>query len=168
MPEIVKKTKVSFVVLSFNDAENAIGAVKSIKRLKTEHSYDIYIVDNGSWENEKKILKSIKKIKLIELDKNIGTAAYDAAIKKSNSEYIFFTGCDVELKDDMLDMLVDFLDNNKNAAQVTPKYLNFYDRKKIDLAGTWLSRSFYSGTFKNNALGNEAVEIPYMGTNFQE
>ena len=61
-------------------------------------------------------------------------------------------------------MLVGFLDRNKAAAQVAPKYADFYSRRKTDLGGTWLSRSFYSGTFKDDTLGKEAIEIPYIGT----
>ena len=32
------------------------------------------------------------------------------------------------------------------------------------MGGTWLSRAFYSGAFKDDTLGNKTVEIPYMGT----
>ena len=159
------ETKVSFVILSFNDANMVINAVKSIKNLKTRCKYDIFVVDNGSKDNTPKIIKDkFRDIKVIELKENIGTAAYDKAIKKTKSKYIYFTGCDIEVKEDMLDKLVDFLEKNENAVQAAPKYINLYDKKKIDLAGTWLSRSFYSGTFKNNALGSENVEIPYIGT----
>ena len=59
---------------------------------------------------------------------------------------------------------INFLEKNEYAAQATPKYINFYNRTNIDLAGTWLSRSFYSGIFKKNVLGNKPTEIPYMGT----
>lgn len=159
------KAKVSFVILSHNDGEMAVNAVKSIKKLKTKHKFDVFIVDNGSKDNTPKLIKKIfKDIEVVELPKNIGTAAYDAAIKKSNSEYIYFTGCDIEVKEDMLDKLVDFLNKNKEAVLAAPKYVDFYNRKKVDLAGTWLSRAFYSGTFKSNALGNKNVEIPYIGT----
>ncbi len=159
------KTDVSFIILSYNDAAMVIGAVKSIKNLKTKYKYDIYVVDNGSKdETPKKIKKIFKDVKVIELNKNIGTAGYDAAARESKSKYIFFTGCDIEVKHDMLDRLVDFLEKHSQAVQAAPKYVDFYNRKKIDLAGTWLSRAFYSGTFKNDTLGNEIIEIPYIGT----
>jgi len=159
------KTKVSFVILSHNDGEMAANAIKSVKKLKTRHKFDIYVVDNGSKDGTPRLIKkAFKDVQVVELPKNIGTAAYDAAIKKSRSEYIYFTGCDIEVKEDMLDKLVGFLDKNKSVVQAAPKYVNFYNRKRIDLGGTWLSRSFYSGTFKNNALGNKNVEIPYIGT----
>ena len=159
------RAKVSFVILSHNDAEMVVAAVKSIQRLKTRYAYDIYVVDNGSRDGTPDLVKKeFKDVKVIKLPKNIGTAAYDAAIKKSKSEYIFFTGCDVELREDMIGKLVGFLEKSKNIAQAAPKYIDFYNRKKIDLAGTWLSRSFYSGTFKDSALGDKPAQIPYMGT----
>jgi len=36
--------------------------------------------------------------------------------------------------------------------------------KKTDLGGTWLSRCFYSNKFTDDTLGNENIEIPYVGT----
>ena len=159
------RTDVSFVILSHNDAKMVINAVKSIKKLKTKYKFDIFVVDNGSKDNTPELVKiAFKDIKIIKLKKNIGTAAYDKAIKKSNSRYIYFTGCDIEVKEDMLDKLVDFLENSKQAVQAAPKYIDFKNRKKIDLGGTWLSKSFYSGTFKDSTLGNSNIEIPYIGT----
>ena len=157
--------KVSFVILSYNDGETVINAIKSLKRLKTKYKYDIFVVDNGSEDNTPELVKDkFKDINVVKLSKNIGTAAYDAAIKKSKSEYIFFTGCDIEVKNDMLDKLIEFLDKNKNVALAAPKYVNFHNRKKIDTGGTWLSRSFYSGTFKDNTLGGKPLEIPHIGS----
>lgn len=158
------KIKVSFVILSYNDVKMVINAINSIKRLKTKYKFDIFVVDNGSNDSTPKSVKNaFNDVKVIELGKNIGTAAYDAAIKKSKSEYIFFTGCDIEAKADMLDKLVAFLDKNKDVTLAAPKYINFYNRNKIDTGGTWLSRSFYSGTFKDNTLGDKNIEIPYIG-----
>jgi len=159
------KANVSFVILSHNDAEMVINAVTSIKKLKTKHKYDIFVVDNGSKDNTpKRVKKKFRDVEIIELQRNIGTAAYDEAIKKSKSKYIYFTGCDIEVKEDMLDKLIDFLEKNDDTVQVTPKYINLHDKKKIDLGGTWLSRSFYSGIFKDKTLGDKDVEIPYIGT----
>jgi|TARA_B100001971_G_C18261416_1_gene587222 GT2 family glycosyltransferase len=159
------KADVSFVILSHNDAEMVINAIKSIKKLKTKYSFDIFVVDNGSKDDTPKLIKKkFKNIRVIELPKNIGTAAYDKAIKKSKSKYIYYTGCDVEVKNDMLDKLVDFIEHNELVIQTAPKYIDFNNRGKIDLGGTWLSRSFYSDKFKDNTLGNQNLEIPYIGT----
>ena len=158
------KTDVSFIILSHNDGETAVNAIKSIKSLKTKYKYDIFVVDNGSKDDTPELINEIKDVKVVELPKNIGTAAYDAAIKKSGSRYIYFTGCDIEVKQDMLDKLIDFLEKNPDAAQAAPKYISLKDKNKADLAGTWLSKSFYSGTFKDDALGNKNIEIPYIGT----
>jgi len=159
------KTKVSFVILSHNDAKMVINAIKSIKKLKTKYKFDIFVVDNGSKDDTPELVKiAFKDIKIIRLTKNIGTAAYDKAIKLTNNKYIYFTGCDIEVKQDMLDKLVDFLENNKQAAQTAPRYIDIKNKNNIDLAGTWLSKSFYSGTFKDTTLGNSNIEIPYIGT----
>lgn len=159
------KIKVSFVLICYNEKERVMNCIRSIKSLKTGYSFEILLVDNNSGDGTSEaVRKNFKHVNVIELKKNIGTPAYNEGVKKSRGEYVFFTASDVELKVDMLDPLVEVLDNNKGIAQAAPKYMNFYDRKKIDLAGTWLSRSFYSGTLKDDGLGSKNVEIPYMGT----
>ncbi|MBW2976384.1 glycosyltransferase [Candidatus Woesearchaeota archaeon] len=159
------KPNVSFVILTYNDGSTAVNAIRSIKKLKTKYQFDIFVVDNSSKDSTPELInKTFKDVTVIRLSKNIGTAAYDKAIKKSKSKYIYFTGCDIEVKDDMLDKLADFLEKNQDAVQAAPKYLNFYSRKKIDLGGTWLSRSFYSGIFKDGTLGAKNIQIPYIGT----
>lgn len=159
------KIKVSFVLICYNEKQRVLNCLKSIKRLKTKYSYEIYVSDNASTDGTvEAVRKEFKDVNVIALQKNIGTPAYNAGVKKSKGEYVLFTASDVELKEDMLDQLVELLDKNNEIAQAAPKYYNYFDRKKIDLAGTWLSRSFYSGTFKNDTLGNKIIEIPYMGT----
>ena len=65
------KIKISFVILSYNDGEMVINAIRSIKSLKTKYSYDIFVVDNGSESGTAKIIKEkFKDVKLIELKKN--------------------------------------------------------------------------------------------------
>jgi GT2 family glycosyltransferase len=158
-------TDVTFVILTHNDGKAAVNAIDSILKLKTRYNYDIYIVDNGSKDGTPIMIKKrYKSVKVIQIPSNVGTAAYDKAVKMSKSKYIYFTGCDIEVKDDFLDKLVSFLDNNEDIAQVAPKYVSLDDRNKTDLAGTWLSRAFYSGTFKDGTLGKKPVEIPYIGT----
>tara|TARA_Y100000310_G_C20698261_1_gene827257 strand:+ start:2426 stop:3379 length:954 start_codon:yes stop_codon:yes gene_type:complete len=159
------KPIVSFIILSHNDGNQVIKAIKSIKKLKTKYSFDIYVVDNGSKDNTPELIKkTYKDINIVKLPNNIGTAAYDKATPLTKSKYIFFTGCDIEVKQDMLDKLVEFLEKNDDVIQVAPKYIKYNDRNKIDLGGTWLSKSFYSGTFKDNTLGENNIEIPYIGT----
>jgi len=159
------KINVSFILICHNEKGRVVNAIKSIKKLKTKNTFEIFLVDNASSDGTVELVKkNFKYVKIIELNKNIGTPAYNKAIEQTKGDYIFFTASDVELKYDMLDYLVEFLNKNEDIAQVAPKYFDFYNRKKIDAAGTWLSRSFYSGIFKNNTLGNKNIEIPYMGT----
>lgn len=165
MKKKARKSDVSFVILSHNDSDMVIKAVRSIENLRTRYSYDIFVVDNGSKDGTAdKVEDTCSDATVIRLPNNIGTAAYDAAIEKSQARYIYFTGCDIEVKEDMLDKLLMALQKDKKAALAAPKYLSLKDRKSVDLGGTWLSRSFYSGTFKDNTLGNSIQEIPYIGT----
>ncbi len=158
------KNDVAFVLLTHNDHEDAILAIESIQKIKTKAKISVFVVDNASSSDVSSIIiKKFPKVTVIKLKKNIGTAAYDEAIKKTNAEYVYFTGSDVLFEKDMLDPLIKALENDEKVALANPKGLTF-DKKNIESGGTWLSRSFYSGKFKDNTLGNKNREIPYRGT----
>ena len=159
------KTKISFIFVNKDNTELILNAIKSVYRLKTKYRFEVIVADNNS--NEDTILairKNFTKAKIIMLKNNFGSAAFNYALQKCNGEYIYFSPGDVEFKEDFLDPLVEFLDNNKTAAQASPKLMSIKDKDMIDMAGTWVSRSFYVSPFKDNSLGNKITEIPYMGT----
>ena len=78
------KTKISFVILSHNDAEMVVGAVNSIKKIKTKHRYDVYVVDNGSKDNTpeevKKMLHQAIEGDFMEARKSLDSLMYQYSL----------------------------------------------------------------------------------------
>ena len=157
--------KVSFIFVNRNNTQIILNALKSLYKAGSKYKFEVFVVDNNSEEDTaNSIKKALPKVNVISLKKNIGTAAFDAAIPKCKGQYLYLTPGDVRFEKKFLDVLVDFLEKNKDAAQASPKLVNYSDKSKIDMGGTWLSRAFYSGAFRDSTLGNKTIEIPYMGT----
>ena len=157
--------KVSFIFVNRNNTQIILNALKSLYKAGSKYKFEVFVVDNNSEEDTaNSIKKAFPKVNVISLKKNIGTAAFDAAIPKCKGQYLYLTPGDVRFEKKFLDVLVDFLEKNKDAAQASPKLVNYSDKSKIDMGGTWLSRAFYSGAFRDSTLGNKTIEIPYMGT----
>ncbi len=86
---MTKKTvKVSFVVLNWNGIDDTLLCLNSIRK-QTINSYEIIVVDNGSSEKQKKILRNIPDITFIDLPRNTGfTGGQIAAYEASSGEFI--------------------------------------------------------------------------------
>ncbi|MFH1052924.1 MAG: glycosyltransferase family 2 protein [Candidatus Woesearchaeota archaeon] len=169
---MVKKPIVSIIILNYNGLENLKKIISSIKNINNYRDYEVIIADNNSTDGSKDYIEQIAKdkgkgckgIRFVQNNKNIGTSNYDIAIPYCNGEYVLFLGNDMALEKDSVVKLIDALEKNPRAAQAVPKLMSLNDKKKIDIAGTWLSRSFYGNGFKTDLLGENIKVIPYMGT----
>ena len=78
-----------------------------------------------SADNTVEILKNIKNVKLIKNGANLGFAkANNIGFKSATSEYVIFMNSDIELLDDSILKMVEFLKNNPNIGIIGPKFLN--------------------------------------------
>ncbi|MFH1317274.1 MAG: glycosyltransferase family 2 protein [Candidatus Woesearchaeota archaeon] len=169
---MVKKPIVSIIILNYNGLENLKKIISSIKNINNYRDCEMIIADNNSIDRSKDYIEQIAKdigkgckgIRFVQNNKNIGTSNYDIAIPYCNGEYVLFLGNDMALEKDSIIKLIGVLEENQKAAQAVPKLLSLNDKKNIDMAGTWLSRSFYGNGFKTEELGREIKIIPYMGT----
>ncbi len=160
MPNI----KVSFIFVNRNNTPMVLESIQSVLSLNTKYTSEIFVVDNGSQENTAaQIKKKFKQVTVIALQNNQGTNAFNHALSKCKGEYIYFLPGDVALQKNSLNPLIDFLDKNKDAGQASPKLISSHDKKSIDMAGTWLSKSMYAAPIKDASLGNTITQIPYMG-----
>src|SRR5574337_2064469 len=83
-----KNISVSFVVLNWNGLDDTLKCLESIRE-QTLKSFEIIVVDNGSAEEQKKALRQIDDIKLIDLPKNTGfTGGQISALKEAAGDYI--------------------------------------------------------------------------------
>jgi len=117
------KNKLSIIIVTWNTAKITQKCVKTLNQFIP--GQEIIVVDNGSQDDTVKILKNIKNVKLIENGANLGFAkANNIGLKSATSEYIIFMNSDIELLDNSILKMVDFLKNNPNIGIIGPKFLN--------------------------------------------
>ena len=88
------RKKVAAIVPSYNEGKR-IGNVLNVLT-KTKKINEIIVIDDGSEDNTKEIVKRYKKVKYLKNNVNKGKAySMDRGVKASNSEIIFF--CDADL-----------------------------------------------------------------------
>ena len=166
--------KYSFVILNYNNALRTTVVVDSIiERYSKEH--EIIIVDNDSSEDDKRLLKIIKKdlefIKLIENSENLGfSGGMNVGITESSGDYIILCNNDICFVMDAINPMRRALERNPKIAAAGPlsnnvgneafvRIKNPQDRNNIDrIANQSLKRR--NEIEKVNNLGFFCVMIP--------
>lgn len=91
--------EVSFIIVNYNTASLVEQAVASIYKCVTENTFEIILVDNGSSTREvHNVLKTFPKVKLIELNQNLGFGkANNIGFEATVGSYIFLLNSDAYL-----------------------------------------------------------------------
>lgn len=112
------KVKVSFVVLNWNGIEDTLNCLDSIRQ-QTLPDIEIIVVDNGSSENQKNILREIPDIILVDLPRNTGfTGGQIAALEYAKGEFIALINNDAVIAKDWAEIGVATMRKRKKAAAV--------------------------------------------------
>lgn len=144
--------KLSIQLVTWNGAKYIPHLFKSLRE-QTFKDYFLYILDNGSSDQTKELIK--KELnglnapgELIENKENLGFAnghnlLYRTAqnTKPGAGDYVLLLNQDMFLKPDCLEKLVSFLDNNQQAAVVSPRLMR-WDFNKLQVSNCDLSYSF--------------------------
>ncbi len=146
--------KVSIITINYNSSEFTIKLIRSIlTNINSLSDYEIIITDNASHEHDYKMLTSSPllidpRIKIYRNEINNGFSGGNMdGYNKSSGEYLLFINNDCECKNDVLQPLIKFIQDNDTAGLLTGKV--------IGLDGN------YSGTHKlfpclsRSLLGNE-------------
>ena len=121
-----KLVDVSIIIVSWNALEYLIKCLKSIYRHKGSQQYEIIVVDNASTDNSPEIIrKKFPEVRVIENKCNLGFAkANNIGIKNSSGKFLCFVNSDVELINDCISILLEYLENLQGVGIVGPKVLN--------------------------------------------
>lgn len=150
------KHLVSVITVNFNGAVLTGALVESLRRHVTG-PLEIIVVDNGSQEDEAKLLQMrYPEIRTIRSDRNLGFAGgNNLGMKAASGEYLLLLNNDTEVKDDTLHFLAETLHSRPEAGAVCPKILFFDPPKTIQFAGyTPLTRI----TLRNALVGFGAAD----------
>ncbi|MDD3887319.1 MAG: glycosyltransferase family 2 protein [Patescibacteria group bacterium] len=140
---------VYIIILNWNGLKDTEKCLESLKNINY-NNYKIVLVDNGSKNNEDKILKQKfgNYIHIISNKKNLGFAeGNNIGIRyalRQNADYILCLNNDTVVRQNFLNRMVDSAVDNK-ADMVATRMLNYFDKNKIDNLGiqmTWSGLAF--------------------------
>ena len=118
----------------FNGEQYIENCIDSLLSQKTEYSYEIVIVDDGSTDNTRELLKkydNYNNIRIIRQDNGGVSSARNQTLKRITGKYVFFIDSDDELKSNAIQVLLNtaFI---YNADIVEGSYVRFNDDGEFD------------------------------------
>lgn len=130
------KPLVSFLTVNFNQPLVTIDLLTSLSKMNYQN-WEIILVDNGSKpSNLQEDSEKFAKVKFIDSPKNLGFAGgNNLGLEHCRGDYIFFINNDTEVKPDLLDDLVPWMEEKDNLGIVSPKLCYFHDKTLLQYAG---------------------------------
>lgn len=107
---------VSIILVNYKTKDLTIKCIKSIYEKTEGLDYDIYVVDNASYDGIEDLLKTnYPQVKFLQNDKNAGFGAgNNVALRVFDAKYAFLLNTDTILINNAIKILYDFLENNPN------------------------------------------------------
>ncbi len=98
---------------------------------------EIIIADNASSDDSIDFLKkNHPDIKTIVLDKNYGfTGGYNMALEQVDANYYILLNSDIEVTEDWLEHLCEWMDNHPSCGACSPKLLSYDNKDMFEYAG---------------------------------
>ena len=158
--------KISVIILNYNNPFDTLECVYSLMK-NNFNSYELILVDNGSTDNSKEILKELESefsnLTFIINKKNLGFAGgNNVAVEAARGDYILLLNNDTVVKSDFLSGLMKQASEHHEAGIFCPK-IYFYDRPDtIWFAGGYIDWKYEGahighGTKDNNAYDTALI-----------
>jgi hypothetical protein len=118
--------KLSIVIVSWNVKEYLVSCLRSIEENGPNHEFEIIVVDNASADGSVDAVRdSFPQVDVIANKDNRGfAAANNQGIEKSQGQYLLLLNPDTIVHPGSLDILIKFMDYDKDVGACGPKLLN--------------------------------------------
>lgn len=114
--------RLSIIIVTHNSSDHIEDCIKSVLDNLPKDS-EIIVVDSGSEDKTKNILKAYKEVILIESKENIGFGkGANLGLKKAKGQYLFFLNPDTKVTDDAIAKLLEFAEG-KEFGIIAPKLI---------------------------------------------
>lgn len=112
--------ELSIIIVNFNTKDITRACLDSIKKWSEGAVWEIIVVDNGSTDDSREMLKKFTDITLILNKKNLGFAkANNKGIKIAKGKYILLLNSDTEIREDSIQTMLRFMDGHLRAGAAT-------------------------------------------------
>src|SRR5579875_1315087 len=117
---------ISVIVVNYHCAELTARALESAAASAGRYSVEEIVVDNGSSEEERELLRSRRpKARIIDPKRNLGfAAANNLAIRSAQGRYLLLLNPDAFPQGDSVARLAEYLDSHSRVGVVAPQLVN--------------------------------------------
>ena len=117
---------ISVIIPAYNSEKTIVNTIEAlIKQNYPKKNYEILVVDDGSTDATRNVVKKIKKVRLIKQNHNGPAAARNLGAKKSRGDILLFTDADcIPDKNWIKEMTMPFKNSNIVGVSGTYKTLN--------------------------------------------
>lgn len=135
---MVKETPlVSIITVNYNGAEHTLALLDSLEKISYP-AIEVFVVDNGSHENQDIIKEKHPWINYIKSDKNLGFAGgNNLALRVAKGKYSLLINNDTEVPEGFLEPLVEKLETDPKCGCVSPKLVFHYASDIMQYAGSF-------------------------------
>lgn len=133
----MEKKPIAVIILNWNGKKLLKRFLPSIVEHTPDAIADIYVADNGSSDESSAYLQEhFQSVKVIEFPENYGYAeGYNRAINATDYEYTVLLNSDVEVNNDWLTPLYNFMKATPEAGACQPKILSCIYPDRFEYAG---------------------------------
>lgn len=139
---------VSVIILNWNGAALLRRFLPSVLAHTPGDIAEVIVADNGSTDDSRKVLREeFPQVRTMLFEENLGFAGgYNRAVREASTRYTVLLNSDVEVKDDWLTPLYEYMERHPEAAAVQPKLLGVETPECFEYAGAcggFLDRNGY-------------------------
>ena len=129
--------KTAVVILNWNGIRYLKMFLDVVRRYSSDVETELYVADNGSTDGSSEwIAENFEDVKLIRFDKNFGFAGgYNRALEKIDAKYYVLLNSDIEVTSGWLQPLLNYMEENQDAASCQPKILSYRQKDHFEYAG---------------------------------
>lgn len=131
------RAQVSVVILGWNGRKFLEQFLPSVIRYSSLPNVEVIYADNASTDDSVAFVREkFPTVKIVQNSENKGFAGgYNDALKQVNAKYYVLLNQDVEVTENWISPVVDFLENNPDFVAAQPKILAFNAMKTFEYAG---------------------------------
>lgn len=117
---------ISVIIVSYNVRDFLLQCLRSLNEASQNLNTEIYVVDNRSVDGTPDMIrKTYPRIHLIANSENLGFGkANNQALKTARGKYVLFLNPDTIIREDTLDVMIRFMEENPDTALAGCKILN--------------------------------------------
>ncbi len=135
--DTLSKIKTAVVILNYNGAHHLKKFLTSVIANSPQNDVAIIVADNASTDNSTSYLEeSYPSVQIIKLKENYGFAGgYNKCLEQVDAEYYILLNSDVEVSENWIEPVINYMDNNPEVAACQPKILSYNNKKQFEYAG---------------------------------